>query len=147
MNQNDVDVDNLELADTRSRIKAFVIDDILISTVVIILMWEQIQATPGDLGSVLMVMNQAFFQVILMKFIYQTFFIWYYGATLGKMAAKIRVIDYDDFSKVGFDRALMRAAMRIVSESIFYIGFLLFFYTDSKQTLHDKVAKTLVVNG
>jgi uncharacterized RDD family membrane protein YckC len=147
MNQNDVDVDNLELANTRSRIKAFVIDDILISTVVIILMWEQIQATPGDLGSVLMVMNQAFFQVILMKFIYQTFFIWYYGATLGKMAAKIRVIDYDNFSKVGFDRALMRAVMRIVSESIFYIGFLLFFYTDSKQTLHDKVAKTLVVNA
>lgn len=147
MNQNDVDIDNLELANTRSRIKAFIIDDILISFVVIVLMWEQIQSTPGDIMSVMLVMNQAFLQVIVLKFIYQTFFIWYYGATLGKMAAKIRVIDYDDFTKVGFDRALIRSAMRVVSESIFYIGFLLFFYTDSKQTLHDKVAKTLVVNA
>ena len=144
---NDIDIDKLELADSRSRIKSFIIDDLLITCITLIMLWDQISATSGDFISIMSVMNQAFVQVIFLKFIYQTFFIWYYGATLGKMAAKIRVIDFENFSRISFGSALVRAAMRIVSESIFYLGFALFFYTDSKQTLHDKVAKTLVVNA
>lgn len=142
-----VDINNLELANSRSRIKAFVIDDLLITFITLIMLWDQVQNTSGDFMSVMMVLNGAFIQVVLLKFLYQTFFIWYYGATLGKMAAKIKVIDFNQFSRVRFDQALLRSAIRIVSESIFYLGFVLFFYTDSKQTLHDKVAKTLVVNA
>lgn len=142
-----VDINNLELANSRSRIKAFVIDDLLITCVTLIMLWDQVQNTSGDFMSVMIVLNGAFIQVVLLKFLYQTFFIWYYGATLGKMAAKIKVIDFNQFSRVRFDQALLRSAIRIVSESIFYLGFVLFFYTDSKQTLHDKVSKTLVVNA
>lgn len=142
-----VDINNLELANSRSRIKAFVIDDLLITFITLIMLWDQVQNTSGDFMSVMMVLNGAFIQVVLLKFLYQTFFIWYYGATLGKMAAKIKVIDFNQFSRVRFDQALLRSAIRIVSESIFYLGFVLFFYTDSKQTLHDKVSKTLVVNA
>lgn len=142
-----VDINNLELANSRSRIKAFVIDDLLITFITLIMLWDQVQNTSGDFMSVMIVLNGAFIQVVLLKFLYQTFFIWYYGATLGKMAAKIKVIDFNQFSRVRFDQALLRSAIRIVSESIFYLGFVLFFYTDSKQTLHDKVSKTLVVNA
>lgn len=146
-NNNQIDIDNLELADSRSRIKSFVIDDLLITFVVLVLLWEQISSTDGEFVSVMGIMNQAFLQIIFLKFLYQTFFIWYYGATIGKIVAKIRVIDFDEFTKVSLTQSIIRAAMRVVSESIFYIGFALFFYTDSKQTLHDKIAKTLVVNA
>ena len=144
---NEVDIDNLQLSDSRSRIKAFVIDDLLITFVVLILLWDQVAQSAGDFVSVMSIMNAAFLQIIFLKFLYQTFFIWYYGATIGKIIAKIRVIDYDNFSKVSFIGSMARAAVRIVSESIFYLGFALFFYTESKQTLHDKLAKTLVVDA
>lgn len=144
---NEIDIDNLQLSNSRSRVKAFVIDDLLITFVVLILLWDQVAQSAGDFISVMAIMNAAFLQIIFLKFLYQTFFIWYYGATIGKIIAKIRVIDYDNFSKVSFGSAVARAAVRIVSESIFYLGFALFFYTESKQTLHDKLAKTLVVDA
>jgi uncharacterized RDD family membrane protein YckC len=146
MNKDNINTDNLELASTRTRTTAFIIDDLLITLVAIIMLWDQISASGGNFVNILEVMNQAFMQIIFMKVIYQTYFIWYYGATIGKSIMKIRVIDYDNFNRVSFTQALIRSMGRIVSESFFYIGFLMAYYTDSKQTLHDKFGKTLVIN-
>ena len=82
-----------------------------------------------------------------MKVIYQTYFIWYYGATIGKTIMKLKVIDFNHLGRVTFIQALIRSMGRIISESFFYIGFLMAFYTESRQTLHDKFGKTLVVNA
>ncbi len=144
---NKINIDNLELASTRARIKAFVVDDLAITFIVMLMMWEQISTTNGDFVLVLTLINSAFIQVIILKFVYQTFFIWYYGATLGKMLAKIRVIDFDNFGRVSLMSAVLRSIGRILSEMIFYIGFFIAFYTQSKQTFHDKIGKTLVVNA
>ncbi|MCK5293376.1 MAG: RDD family protein [Arcobacteraceae bacterium] len=144
-NQN-VNIDNLELATQRSRVGAFIIDDLLITFITILMLWEHILTVNGDFMSILMIMNDAFIQILVLKFIYQTFFIWYYGATVGKIIVKIKVIDFNNFGKVSLSSALIRAGMRIVSETIFYIGFIISYYTDSRQTLHDKTAHTLVVN-
>jgi uncharacterized RDD family membrane protein YckC len=148
MQENEIiDSSKLELASKRKRIQAFVIDDILISMITLLILWDQIALVEGDLINVLMVMNEAFVQILFLKLIYQTFFVWYYGATIGKIILKIKVIKEDDFGRVDFVSALMRSASRIVSESIFYLGFVLAYYTEGRQTLHDKLAKTLVVNG
>ena len=146
MNNENIDTSKLELASTSSRIKAFVIDDLLITFVMLALLWEPITSTNGDYLAIAMIMNEAFLQIITIKIIYQSFFIWYYGATLGKMSAKIKVIDFNNFGKITFSQSVLRASGRILSESFFYLGFALAYYTDSKQTFHDKVSKTLVVN-
>ncbi len=138
--------DNLQLASIGSRRKAFVIDDILITVIFILMYWENFQAT-DDMMVLLMIMNDGIYQVLLMKFIYQGFFIWYYGATIGKIFAKIRVIDYNHFGRVSLPSAFIRSFFRIISEMFFYIGFIFAFFNDSKQTLQDKIAKTLVVNA
>ncbi len=145
-NQQQNNNDNLELATIGSRIKAFVIDDILITLVFIMLYWEKFSAT-DDMMALLMIMNEGVYQVLLFKFIYQGLFVWYYGATLGKIFAKIRVIDYNHFGRVSLFSSLLRSFFRIISEMFFYIGFILAFFNDSKQTLQDRVAKTLVVNA
>lgn len=145
--EENIDISKLELASNQKRIQAFLIDDILISIITMMIFWDQISASDGDLMSILMVMNSAFMQVIFLKLIYQTFFIWYYGATIGKLIVKIRVINEDTFGRVEFVSSFMRSASRILSESIFYLGFILAYYTEGRQTLHDKLAKTLVVNG
>lgn len=145
-NQQQNNNDNLELATIGSRVKAFVIDDILITLVFIMLYWEKFSAT-DDMMALLMIMNEGVYQVLLLKFIYQGLFVWYYGATLGKIFAKIRVIDYNHFGRVSLFSSLLRSFFRIISEMFFYIGFILAFFNDSKQTLQDRVAKTLVVNA
>lgn len=138
---------NLELASVRSRTFAFVIDDFLVTFVMIAMYWNEIVASSSDLGSMLMVMNSFVWQVLFLKFIYQTFFVWYYGATVGKILTKIRVIDYNHFGRVSIFTAIIRSAFRLVSEMFFYIGFIFAFFNDGRQTLHDKFGKTLVVNA
>ena len=145
-NQN-TNTNNLELASTRARVQAFIIDDFAITFIIMLLMWDQISAVNGDFTTILLMLNNAFIQILFLKFIYQTFFIWYYGATIGKMIAKIKVIDFDNFGNVSFKSAVVRSIGRIISEMVFYVGFLVAFYTDSKQTFHDKMGKTLVVNN
>jgi|TARA_R110002033_G_scaffold802_6_gene7733 uncharacterized RDD family membrane protein YckC len=139
--------DNFELATINSRIIAFIIDDMLITFIVLAIFWDTIVNNGSDLTTVLILMNKFVFQVLVLKFVYQTFFVWYYGATLGKIVAKIRVIDYDDFSKISLIQSALRSFGRILSEMFFYIGFIFAFFNDGKQTFHDKISKTLVVNA
>jgi uncharacterized RDD family membrane protein YckC len=146
MSNNTANIDNLELASLRSRLRAFIIDDLSITLLVVVILWDQLSAANSDPLVMMGIMNQAFVQIVILKFLYQTIFIWYYGATLGKFVAKIKVIDFDHFGKVSLLNAAIRSFGRIISESLFYIGFMLAYYTDSRQTFHDKFGKTLVVN-
>jgi uncharacterized RDD family membrane protein YckC len=145
-NQN-VNIENLKLATTKKRIQAFVIDDLAITFIVTLIMWDTILQNGSDILSVLSIINNAFIQIVILKFLYQTIFIWYYGATLGKILIKIKVIDFDNFENVSFINSALRSFGRIISESIFYLGFISAFYLNSKQTLHDKIGRTLVVDA
>lgn len=140
-------IDNLELASNRKRAMAFVIDDFLITFIIILMYWDNIAQNGNDLMSVLIVMNQFVLQILFLKFIYQATFIWYYGATIGKIIMKIRVIDFNHFGRVSIFSAMTRSALRIVSEMFFYVGFIFAFFSESRQTFHDKVGRTLVVNA
>ena len=145
--QDNIEVGDLQLASMRSRIKAFIIDDLSITLIVMLMLWDKITLANGDLVNIMIIMNEAFLQIVVLKFIYQTLFIWYYGATIGKIAAKIKVIDFNNYGKVSFVNSAVRSAGRIISEAFFYVGFLLAYYTDSRQTFHDKFGKTLVVDA
>lgn len=138
---------NLELASMKSRIKAFVIDDILITLLIVFVFWDLFASENSNMEDVLLAMNNFVYQVIFIKFIYHTFFIWYYGATLGKLFVKIKVIDNDTLGKISLANAAFRSASRVLSEMIFYIGFLLGFFNDGKRTFHDFMAKSVVVNA
>ncbi|MGB5868379.1 MAG: RDD family protein [Arcobacteraceae bacterium] len=141
------DTSDLTLASMKSRVKAFVIDDLSITLLVIVILWDKISASNGDLIATMVIMNEAFFQVVILKFLYQSFFVWYYGATIGKLIAKIRVIDFDTYGRISFINSCIRSAGRIISEAVFYLGFTLAYFSDAKQTFHDKFGKTLVVNA
>jgi uncharacterized RDD family membrane protein YckC len=140
------DTDNFQLATINSRIIAFIIDDFLITLIILAIFWNTIINNGSDLATVLILMNKFVLQVLFLKFVYQTFFVWYYGATLGKIVAKIRVIDYDDLSKISLVQSALRSFGRILSEMFFYVGFIFAFFNDGKQTFHDKISKTLVVD-
>ena len=69
-----------------------------------------------------------------------------YGATVGKIIMKIRVIEIKTLNNPSVISALNRGVFRVISEMLFYLGFLWGMLDPSRQTWHDKTAKTLVVN-
>jgi uncharacterized RDD family membrane protein YckC len=85
--------------------------------------------------------------LIILKVLYHTFFVWYYGATIGKIIVKIRVIDADEWGRVSIFSSFLRAVGRIFSEMFFYIGFLIGFFNKGRKTFHDITGKTLVINA
>ena len=66
--------------------------------------------------------------------------------TVGKMLLKIRVVEIESATTPSLSVAFIRAMLRVVSETIFYIGYLMAYFNPLAQTLHDKIAKTVVVD-
>ncbi len=136
-----------KLASLKSRTLAFLIDDLIVSFIIMFIFWDTVvslSSNPEALVS--FIQNGLFMPLILLKVTYHTFFIWYYGATLGKMLVKIRVVDMNTLSRVTLLSSLFRAIGRIFSEMFFYVGFVISLFNKERKTFHDIVAKTLVVN-
>jgi uncharacterized RDD family membrane protein YckC/DNA-directed RNA polymerase subunit RPC12/RpoP len=75
---------------------------------------------------------------------YETFMIGKYGATLGKMACKIKVVTTDGGS-VSYGRALGRYFGKLLSYLTCSIGFIIAAFDDQKRALHDHICNTRVV--
>ena len=138
--------EHLQLASIPKRAVAFFIDEMLLSFLLIIAMSDSFSKAQ-TVEDIILLTNSYIMQYILMKIVYQTFFVMQYGATLGKLAMKIRVIDIATLDNPSFAVSLNRAIFRIISEMIFYLGFLWGIFDPQRQTWHDKTAKTLVIDA
>lgn len=68
------------------------------------------------------------------------------GGTLGKLLLGIRVVTLEG-KKISIARASMRFFGKLISEGLFFMGYVLYFFDKKKrQTLHDKMAGTIVIN-
>ncbi|MCT7551242.1 RDD family protein [Aliarcobacter butzleri] len=139
---------NLQLASMRSRAFAYIIDDLIITIIVMAIFWDRIMSVSHDSEAMIYLMQtELVTPLFILKIVYQTFFVWYYGATIGKIIVKIRVIDANHWGRVSMFASLLRAVGRVFSEMFFYIGFLIGFFNDGRKTFHDFTGKTLVVNA
>ena len=75
---------------------------------------------------------------------YETFFIGKYGATLGKMACKIRVVTAEG-ADISYLRALGRHFAKYLSSMICLIGYLMAIWDPEKRGLHDRICNTRVI--
>ena len=138
--------EGLTLATIKARALAFFIDEMLLSFLLIIAMWDSFSQAK-TMEEMILLTNSYILEYMTMKIVYQAFFVMQYGATLGKMAVKIRVIEIVTTANPSVVSALNRAIFRIISEMLFYLGFLWGVFDPARQTWHDKTAKTLVVNA
>ena len=138
--------EDLTLATTKKRALAFFIDEMLLSLLLIFALWDAF-ASAQTTEEIINLTNSFVFEYMLMKIIYQAFFVMQYGGTLGKLAMKIRIIEIQTFTNPNVLVSLNRAIFRIISELIFYLGFLWGMLNPSRQAWHDLTAKTLVVNA
>src|SRR5436190_16368525 len=75
---------------------------------------------------------------------YEVIMIGKYGATLGKMAAKIKVVTADG-GRVTYARALGRYFAKILSAAICGIGYFMAAFDEEKRALHVRICNTRVI--
>lgn len=71
------------------------------------------------------------------------------GGTIGKLVVGTRVVRYEDWQPIGFARAVNRWAAITVAGFLPIIGLLdplWIFSGELRQTIHDKMAQTLVIS-
>jgi uncharacterized RDD family membrane protein YckC len=143
---------NYQIASLSKRTTAYFIDDIAVSVLLFIIFYEQLIAIyekmqdSMDLMPMVTFLEQNTLIFVLLRIIYQTFFVWQNGMTLGKIVVKIKVVDVSSGEKPSFQVAFLRASLRIISDSVLYLGYIFAYFNPLVQTVHDKLAKTVVVN-
>jgi predicted Zn finger-like uncharacterized protein len=70
----------------------------------------------------------------------------YRGATLGKMAMRIKIVSTDS-SDISYGAAFLRYIGTIISGIPFSLGYLWMLWDDKNQTWHDKIASTCVIRN
>jgi uncharacterized RDD family membrane protein YckC len=75
---------------------------------------------------------------------YEAFLIGKYGATLGKMACRIKVVTADG-GKVSYGRAIGRHFAKFLSTITLMIGYIIAIFDSEKRALHDRICNTRVV--
>ncbi|MDD2790786.1 MAG: RDD family protein [Sulfurimonas sp.] len=137
--------EDITLAQSKKRATAFFIDEMLLSFLLIVALWDNF-ASAANMEEIINVTNMFVLEYMFMKIAYQAFFTMQYGASIGKILMKIRVVDIKTLDNPNVLSSLNRAIFRVISEMVFYLGFLWGMLDPARQTLHDKTAKTLVIN-
>lgn len=138
--------EHLELASIRQRAAAFGIDEVLLSVLLMIILWDTMSKAQ-TLESMISVTNSFLLEYMSIKIIYQTFFTMQYGGTIGKIIMKIRVIEIATLSHPSFLSAFNRSVFRVVSEIFLYMGFVWAMLDPYRRSWHDRTARTLVINA
>lgn len=138
--------ENLTLASISKRSTALFIDEMLLSVLLIVALWDSF-ISAQTMQEIIIVTNQFILEYMAMKIFYQAFFTMQYGGSVGKLLMKIRVIELKTLDNPNVLSSLNRGIFRVVSEMMFYLGFLWGMMNPTKQTWHDKTAKTIVVNA
>lgn len=148
MSQNIIDKlqrENITLAPFKKRALAYAIDELLLSMLFLIIYWDMFEGVKSYEETVMMTSN-LLVQILALKVVYQAFFTWYYGASIGKIVMKIICVDIDLLDRPNFKISIIRALMRVVSENIFFLGCIWALSNPLLQTWHDKFAKTVVID-
>ena len=137
--------EQIELSSINKRSVAYAIDEILVSVLFAIIVWEQLKVikTPEEMMTY---SSSLFVYIMSVKIIYQSVFIYMYGASLGKLAMKIRVIESDYLGLPTLKQSILRAIMRVIGEMVFYFGYIVAFFSPIRLTWHDRIATTLVID-
>ena len=96
--------------------------------------------TPGKLILELAVLGFSF----AIPATYEILMIGKYGATLGKMACKVRVVTAEG-NKVGYGLATGRFFAKILSFLTCFVGYIMAFFDEERRALHDRICNTRVI--
>ncbi|MCH5337105.1 MAG: RDD family protein [Campylobacter sp.] len=136
--------ENLKIANFSKRVVAYLIDNIILSLIVFIIFYDKLSLMDYlEIADFLGNFTTGFF---LLHLIYHTLFTFMYGASLGKMACKIMILNEELLDKPNFFQSLGRSFFRELSGIAFMLGFVWALGNDLCKTWHDYAARTIVVD-
>jgi uncharacterized RDD family membrane protein YckC len=103
-----------------------------------------LQAIRSQSSAMIAVQVVVFFINIAVAMTYEGVLIGKYGATVGKMACKIKVVTADG-GPVGYGRAFGRYFAKMLSSLTCLIGYIIAIFDSQKRALHDHICNTRVV--
>ena len=130
----------MEYAGRLHRFAAFIIDIVIISVIIVVL---------NALGVIDLGEPSATDQLIeaVITLGYYILFTTVFGATLGKMALGMKVVE-ESGQKAGFFRVLIRETIgKVVSAIILFLGYIWILFDGNRQGWHDKIGGTFVVKA
>jgi uncharacterized RDD family membrane protein YckC len=140
----------LQYASVGRRFVAIFIDAILIDMIVLLplmLIYGFSFFQPGGRSEIPTALNVVIYILeYLIPALYEILLIGKYGATLGKMAMKIKVVRPDG-GAVSYGQSVGRYFAKILSGIIFAIGYIMAFWDPEKRALHDRICATRVVSA
>jgi uncharacterized RDD family membrane protein YckC len=127
------------------RLGAYLIDSLLLSTVLVIALWPEIQRgmTPEQLSQDYRLLAAELFLPWLYFALMESS---PWQATLGKKAFRLRVTDLEG-QRINLGRATLRHLGKILSGLTLFLGYVMAGFTVRKQALHDILAGCLVVRN
>lgn len=138
--------EELRLASVRKRALAAVIDELFMSILFMVILWDSFSKST-TLEETIGLTNAFVLEFMAIKIIYQTFFVYQYGATLGKIIMRIQVVELATFAAPSLVSAFNRAVFRVISEIVMYLGFIWGLLDPLRRTWHDKTARTVVIDA
>ncbi|PAF45786.1 RDD family protein [Helicobacter sp. 11S02629-2] len=79
--------------------------------------------------------------------IYNSLFLYLYGASLGLLLVKAKVVDSTYFDKPRLTQAITRSVINYILGKTFYISFIFAPFDKFKRTLHDRWSSCIVINN
>jgi uncharacterized RDD family membrane protein YckC len=133
------------------RFAAKFVDGIIMSVLVVVPMiaimasmgmFERSSEEPSEAEIIV----QLVFQIVYVAVYgaYSIFFVGKYGATPGKMACKIKVVD-ETGANIVYGRATGRFFAEFLSSLLCYIGYIMVAFDEEKRALHDRICHTRVI--
>jgi len=138
--------EGLSVASFGKRVYAYTIDELLISMIIIIAFYNQIDFEKDKLFDVINMLNSFILYFFILKTTYHTIFIHLYGKTIGKMVARIKAVDIDLLDNPSWGKSFLRAVFRNFDEMFFGLGMWFALTNPFLQTIHDKISKVIVIN-
>jgi len=138
--------EELRLTSVSRRAAAATIDELLMTVLFLVILWDTFKEAQS-VEAMINLTNAFVLEYMAVKILYQTFFIYQYGATIGKIVMKIQVVELATLASPSLLCAFNRAVFRIISEIFFYLGYLWGMLDPVRQTWHDKTARTVVVDA
>lgn len=148
--QNLLERENLELANLGARFLAYLFDCFLVFFVCVLISWNDIallfsEINTDSLSLVKKLLWQGFWLYVFLFLCYEVLLVSLYGATLGKMIVKIRIISVEFVDKPSVLRTFCRTIFKCLGALFLYVGFIIAFDERFRRALHDIVPKTLVI--
>ena len=139
-----LDREGLKIASITKRAVAMMIDDFLVSFLVIISFFDAFSEAK-TFEQIMVLTDKVFIYIFIAYTLYHWIFVALYGKTIGKIVTKIRVIDTKTLDKPNWYFSFIRSLMRNFDEMFFYAGMMVALFDPYNRALHDIIGRCVVV--